>query len=154
MPLASASTVMPVRFFLGFWSGMHASGCLDDCDGNYNYWCKVGHHTLCLCSDARSAEVSHLIKWHSGPCSRWVPRQAPSTVVVNPPWGLRLLNDDENAESDQSFRGTLNGLALSTAAFRVPFDVQTGAHCHMGKFLLCRITLQQGVLFVCGMCNA
>ncbi|KAL3157914.1 hypothetical protein ABBQ32_012319 [Trebouxia sp. C0010 RCD-2024] len=62
-------------------------------------------------SDARSAEVSHLIKWHSGPCSQWVPRDTPSTVVVNPPWGLRLLNDAENAESDQDTRADIfNGV--------------------------------------------
>ena len=64
--------------------------------------------TPCTCSDARSAQVSHLIKWHSGPCSEWVPRDTPTTVVVNPPWGLRLLNDAENAESDQDIRGILH----------------------------------------------
>lgn len=69
---------------------------------------KPHHDTFYLCSDARSAEVSHLIKWHSGPCSQWVPRDTPSTVVVNPPWGLRLLNDAENAESDQDTRGILH----------------------------------------------
>lgn len=69
---------------------------------------KLHHDTLHLCSDARSAQVSHLIKWHSGPCSQWVPRDTPSTVVVNPPWGLRLLNDAENTESDQDTRGIVH----------------------------------------------
>ena len=79
---------------------------------------------MCLCSDARSAEVSHLIKWHSGPCSQWVPRQAPSTVVVNPPWGLRLLNDDDNAESDQGLTGTWDGPVLNAMASSCIFS-----HC-------------------------
>ena len=50
------------------------------------------------CSDARAAGVSHLIKWYSGPCSQWEPQVTPETVVVNPPWGLRLLNDVEEEE--------------------------------------------------------
>jgi 23S rRNA G2445 N2-methylase RlmL len=52
------------------------------------------------CRDAKAAGVSHLIKWHSGPCSQWKPRETPSTVVVNPPWGLRLLNDAEEEEEE------------------------------------------------------
>lgn len=57
--------------------------------------------------------MSHLIKWHDGPCGQWTPRQTPSTVVVNPPWGLRLLNDaggEHNSEADQGYAGLLKFL--------------------------------------------
>lgn len=60
----------------------------------------------CICRDAKAAGVAHLIQWRSGPCSQWKLSQAPSTVVVNPPWGLRLLaemDDAHDQDPDSAF---------------------------------------------------
>ena len=62
-----------------------------------------------------------MIKWHSGPCSKWILRQTPSTVVVNPPWGLRLLNEEGSAEAARDHAGAI--------ALRVVF-VTASFHCY------------------------
>ena len=72
---------------------------------------------VCLCSnvfgacrDAQAAGMAQYIKWHDGPCSKWVPRTPPSTVVVNPPWGRRLLNDADEEDEAEGQRWSAGGL--------------------------------------------
>ena len=89
--------------------------CLSHCHGVTGFWVM---QTACLCSrrhgacrDAQAAGVAKHIKWHDGPCSNWVPRTTPNTVVVNPPWGRRLLNDaeeEDEAEGDRRFAGAVH----------------------------------------------
>lgn len=52
--------------------------------------------------DAAAAGVAHLIKWQTGACSQWRPPTTPSNIIVNPPWGLRLLADEEADERTAS----------------------------------------------------
>jgi len=86
---------------------------------------------IVACRDAKAAGISHLIKWHDGPCSQWQPRETPSTVVVNPPWGLRLLNDaeeeeEEPAEANRWFAGDLSSLRLLT--YLTSTDITSDGH--------------------------
>lgn len=54
--------------------------------------------------DAEAAGVGGLIRLHHGECSEWtLPANPPLTLVVsNPPWGQRLMADDEVNEDGES----------------------------------------------------
>ncbi len=81
------------------------------------------HAGLGACSDAKAAGVSHLIKWHSGPCSQWEPRETPATVMVNPPWGLRLLNDAEEEDLPEGNRWFAGDILTSVCGCQMLISV-------------------------------
>jgi len=45
---------------------------------------------------AMRGKQKDVIKFFNNPCGQWKPPQKPDLVVVNPPWGERLADSDEN----------------------------------------------------------
>lgn len=51
---------------------------------------------------ARAADVHKYIRLSNSSCGDWVPRETPSMVVANPPWGVRLLSAEEQQRPSSS----------------------------------------------------
>ena len=49
---------------------------------------------LRCCRAAEAAGVRDDVRFQLGNCRDWQPRYTPTLVVVNPPWGNRLLPDE------------------------------------------------------------
>ena len=41
--------------------------------------------------------MRNMVRFQAGNCSSWKPQRTPTCVVVNPPWGSRLLSEQPEA---------------------------------------------------------
>ncbi|KAF6264836.1 hypothetical protein COO60DRAFT_1698169 [Scenedesmus sp. NREL 46B-D3] len=56
-----------------------------------------------------AAGMSQLIRLSQGPCGSWQPQATPSMVVSNPPWGRRLLSQEQQHEHSRSSSSSSRG---------------------------------------------